>query len=242
MPEFEIQTGVVKAVRFKTESGRRVPFVDVQSHKGFDIVTDLRIDTPLFAQHIPRVDQVVTIMRTDNFGTRIIAVHGERPFDAPIEPGESVVGGSGGSFAYFNNSGDVMISDAILSNVIKMLSKIGILIVGDTLSINIKGVGMLNITPKNDELGTEDKIELLKLQGGQSPEDAVSKVTMTKDKIVVDNATVELGLESDPIQGGVVVSQSQIPGAHSFDILTGWPIPSSAQVKAKFNVTPGSVV
>lgn len=225
--EFDYQSGIINAIRMKTEDGRTYPVVDIQAHKSLGIVKDVQIDTPLSAQHIPRIGQIVAFTRTEKFGTRVVAVWGERPFDAPIEPGEVLVESTGGGWMYLNKLGDTIISDDVFSNVLKMLSNIGVLITTNALKIKVRGVGEILISPD------EDKIEITKTQS-KVP---VSKVTLTNDAVSIDANEVEVGTltPTNPlasIKGGNVVSLSNVTGDHSIDIFTGRPIPSSATVKS----------
>lgn len=226
-----LQTGIVVAVR---QPAGEPPVVDVRSDLDLTIIPDIRIDTPLFAQQIPVVGQYVFLMRDAGFVTRIVAVFGERPFDAPVTPGEVMVESTGGSFLYLNNSGDAMLSDETLSNVLKLISKIGVLIVGDTFSLNVKGVGQINITPQREDLGTEDVVELVKL--GNSGQ-ATATIRMTNEKIVIDGGRIEIGRASDALKGGAVVSLSGLIGEYSFDSF-GRPVPGSAVVRASVLETP----
>ena len=240
MADIDIQSGIISAVRIEQENGSPVARVDIQSYRDLSIIQNIKIDTPLHAQYIPVVGQNVTFWRIGNYFTRILAVHSEgtRQFDAPIQPGAILIEGSrpqepfGGGFLHLDTEGNAMLSDETLSNVIKLLSSIGVLITADSLSINVKGVGQINITPKNDKLGTEDRIEFLKLDGEIDAENPVTKIVMTKEKIVVDGAEVEIGREDDSIKGGTVVSQSGVTGPYSFDLFTGRPIPQSGTVKS----------
>lgn len=231
--EFDYQSGIVNAIRMKEEDGRTFPVVDIQAHKSLGIIKDVQIDTPLNAQHIPRIGQIVAFTRTEKFGTRVVAVWGERPFDAPIDPGEVLMESTGGGWIYLNNSGDTIISDEVFSNVFKMLSNIGILVTTNALKIKVRGVGEILVTPEDSERGTENKIEIVKTKS-KVP---VSKVTLTNDKISVDADEVEMGSLSSvnplaQLTGGNVVSLSNVPGDYSVDIFTGRPIPASATVKS----------
>ena len=250
MAEFQIQTGIINAIRFDEENGRQVAKVDIQSHKDLSIVPDVKIDTPLHAQHIPHIGQVVTFMRTDSYFTRILAVHGERPFDAPIKPGEVMMESTGGGFMYLDNGGNVLIADETLSNVFKLLSQVGMVVTADSLTIDVKGVGQINIIPKDEtDPSSESKIEFVKLNSSLGPDKPASKIVITDDKIVVDAAKVELGREQsllDPAtnplinpSGGVVVSRSLVTGEHSYDMFTGKPIPRSGTVTSTILPTVG---
>lgn len=247
MAEFQIQTGVINAIRFEPEEegGRPIAKVDIQSHGDLSIIPDIKIDTPLNAQHIPTVGQVVTFMRTDNYFTRIIAVHGERPFDAPIKPGEVMVESTGGGFMYLDNGGNVIVADETLSNVFKLLSQVGIVVTADSLVIDIKGVGQINVTPKDPlDPTSEEKIEFLKFSSIVGPTKPTSKIVITNDEIVIDASKVKLGREqntADPFAnplvnptGGVVVSRSPVVGEFSYDLFTGMPIPKSGTVESTF--------
>lgn len=231
--EFDYQTGIINAVRTKREDGRTFPVVDIQSHKDLGIIPEVQIDTPLSAQHIPRIGQIVAFTRTEKFGTRVTAVWGERPFDAPLAPGEVLMESTGGGWIFLDNRGGIEMADETLSNVFKILSRVGILITADSLKINVKGVGEIIVTPEDSDRGTEDKIEIIKTQS-KLP---VSKVTLTNNKVSIDSSAVEMGTLSsiNPIaqlKGGNVVSLSNQPGDYSVDIFTGRPIPASATVKS----------
>lgn len=197
--------------------------ISAQSRLDGSVISDISIETPLHRQYIPVVGQQILLVRSDFF-TAIVAVLAERPFDAPISPGEIMVEGSGGGFFYANKSGDVMLADSAMSNVFKLVSTVGIQVIGDALSITIKGIGRLNII--------DDKIELVKVSG--KPGVPATKVTMTDDEVNIQAPSVSLG--SRPA-GGVVVSNSGIPGPYSIDWM-GIPIPSSQAVQAAIITTP----
>lgn len=197
--------------------------LSAQSRLDGSVITDIPIETPLHLQYIPVVGQQVILIRSDFF-TAVLAVMADRPFDAPIKPGEIMVEGSGGGFYYANQSGDVMLADSAMSNVLKLISTVGIQVVGDALSVTIKGIGQLSVV--------NDKIELTKVSG--TPGVPVAKVTITNDKVDVQAPNVSLG--SQPV-GGVVISNSGVVGPYSVDWM-GLPIPSSQAVQAALLPTP----
>ena len=201
--------------------GRKV--ISAQSRLDGSVISDIAIETPLHRQYIPVIGQQILLVRSDFF-TAVIAVLAERPFDAPISPGEIMVEGSGGGFFYANKNGDVMLADSTMSNVLKIVSSVGIQVTGDALSITIKGIGRINVI--------DDKIELVKVSG--KPGIPTTKVTMSDDEVSIQAPNVSLG--SQPA-GGVVVSNSGIPGPYSVDWM-GLPIPSSQAVQASLLATP----
>jgi len=197
--------------------------VHVQSRLDGGIFT-IQLDSPRHRQYMPVVNQQVLILVLEdqpgsNRFARIIAEFGEQIFDAPIQPGEVIFEGSGGGYLYLNQQGDAYLSDSAMSNVIKILSSVGISITGDKLSIDIKGIGQIAIL--------NDKIEITKVAGkGGQP---IAKISMTNDKIDIDNISVNIG--KGPVFGGSVVSLAGVPGDHSIDFMTGLPIPGSATIK-----------
>jgi hypothetical protein len=193
--------------------------VSAQSRLDGAVIPNIPIDCPLNAQYIPVVGQQVLLIRIGDYDTRILAALGQRQFDAPIKPGELLSEGSGGGFLYLNRTGDAMLSDSALSNVLKMISTVGIQIVGDALAIDVKKIG--KITIMNDE------IQIIKTSGDSGS--TAAKISLTNEKIVIEGTGVDLG--KSPI-GGCVFSMSGVTGPHSFCLVTGAPIPASGSVKA----------
>lgn len=224
-----IQTGVVTAITIERESDRVDTYVTIRSNLDNSEIPHVYVDPPLYAQHTPVVGQRVMFIRMGNSFSKLIATFGERAkFEAPIEAGEVLIQSTGGGLLFLNNGGDVELSNEDWSNAIKMLSTIGILITANSLVINVKGIGEINITPQNAVLQTSDQIEILKKDG----EVTTSKVTLTNDKIIVSGSTVEIGTATDPMKGGNVVSRSAVVGEYSYDLFTGLPIPKSGTVKS----------
>jgi hypothetical protein len=227
------QMGAVHAINDSTdERGNRLVTVDVQSFLDLSIIKDVAIDSPLFAQYIPVIGQIVMISRTDDYFTKITGYFGSRAFTAPIQPGEALIEGHGGGFMYLNNGGDVVVGDETLSNVIRLLNTVGITMTADAMSLDIKGVGQLNITPKNSDLKTENKIEFIKMDTDNKP---VARFTITDEKIAIDGPKVEIGLKENTVDTGAVVSQAQVNGTHSFCFVTGQPIPCARDVRVKID-------
>lgn len=220
-----LQIGIVKNVKIITlPQGGRVAKVDVQSFTDMQIIQDIPIDQPLNRQFIPIVGQQVVLLRMGDIYTRILLELSERPFAAVEDPGEILIEGLGGGFFYANNGGDVYLSDEIRGNMIQILSLVGIKMIGRTLSIVIKDTGKITITPKDDELQTEDKIEFEKINKTGDP----TKVTITNDRVEIEAPQVSIG-RTGP-KAGSVVSFSPRVGDHSIDPMTGDPIPRSATV------------
>ena len=237
--EFSQQLAVVKAVNILEANGARTIKVSVMSFSDMGIIPDIMLDSPLHMQYVPVVGQYVMILRTANNYTRIVAYSGEKLFDAPLNPGEVMMEGSGGGFVHMNNAGDVIVGDSYLSNVMKVLSGIGITITADGYSLNVKKVGQINITPQDDKLGTEEKIELVKMKGSS----VTGRIVLTNDKTMVYSSAIELGKDPETPAGKVEavlgkagVVMSNFPGAptgpHNVCFLTGAPIPCSGSVKA----------
>ena len=230
-----LQSGVVRAVNFQEQlGGGRIAFVDVQNFTDLSIFRDIQIDQPLNHQYIPVVGQQVMLLRVGDFFTRVLMELAEQPFGATTEPGEILIEGGGGGFFYANNSGDIVLCDDVMSNLIELLSSIGISMTGDSLSINIKTVGKIKITPKSEELGTEEKIEFEKIKPTGTP----TKIVITNDKIEIESKGVTIGRFEDSPRGGSVVSFSPIVGDYSIDILTGTPIPRSGTIEETIFPTP----
>jgi len=232
------QTGVVQAIHENIDvNGNRAVTLDVQSFTDLSIIRDVVIDSPLFAQYIPVIGQIVMIQRVDDYFTKVIGYFGSTGFRAPIRSGEFLMEGNGGSFAYLNNGGDMVLSDETMSNVIRLLNMVGMSVTANAISLDIKGVGQLNITPQNPELETENKIEFIKFNDDKS---VSTRFTITNDKIAIDGPRVEIGLKDNSIDAGTVVSQSKVFGAHSFCLVTGAPIPCAKDVRVKLDPTISS--
>jgi hypothetical protein len=227
------QMGRVVAIKDKTDAdGNRLVTLDIQTFTDFSIIPDVVIDSPLFAQYIPVIGQIVMISRIGDYFTKVSGYFGSKAFTAPIKPGEALLEGHGGGFVFLNNGGDVVISDETLGNVIRLLNMVGITVTADALSLNIKGVGQLNITPERSDLSTENKIEFIKVDADSRP---IARFTMTDDKIAIDGAKVEIGLKDNTLDTGTVLSQTQVFGTHSFCMVTGAPIPCAKDVRVKIN-------
>lgn len=229
-----IQVGIIHAIHDNTDAnGIRNVTVDVQSLSGdLSIIPNVVIDSPLFAQYIPVIGQLVMINRVEDYFTKIMGYFGSKAFTAPIQPGEALIEGHGGGFMFLNNGGDVVVSDETLSNVIRLLNMVGISITANAVSLNIKGVGQLNITPQNTDLNTENKIEFVKFGPNKDP---IARFTVTDEKISIDGPKVEIGLQQNTLDTGVVLSQAQTYGTHSFCLITGAPIPCAKDVRTKID-------
>jgi hypothetical protein len=233
MLENEIQSGIVRAINYKSDKqGNRLITLDVQSLEEMSIIRDVAIDSPLFAQYIPVIGQIVLLQRVGSTFTKVMGYFGDRLFHAPIQPGEALIEGHGGGFMYLNNGGDVVVSDQVLGNVIRLLNTVGISVTADSISINVKGVGQLNITPVNADTGTKNSIEFIKVGTDNKP---TAKFTVTDEKVAIDAPKVELGLQTNTIEAGMVVSSSQVYGTHSICPITGQPIPRALHNTVKLD-------
>ena len=227
------QSGIVRAINYKTDKqGNRLITLNVQSFEDMTIINDVAIDSPLFAQYIPVIGQIVIIQRIGSTFTKVMGYFGDRLFSAPIKPGEALIEGYGGGFMYLNNGGDAVISDQVLGNVIRLLNTVGISMTADSISINVKNVGQLNITPVNSDTGTKNSIEFIKIGPDQK---TTAKFTVTDDKVSIDAPKVELGLQTNPLEAGMVVSQSTVYGTHSQCPMTGLPIPRALHNTVKID-------
>jgi len=231
------QSGVVKGINYKADSGGN-PYItlDVQSLVDLSIIKDVMNDNPLFSQYVPVIGQVVTIQRVDQYFTRVVGYFGGvTDVDTPILPGEFLMEGGGGGFVYLNNGGDLVAGDETLSNVMRLLNMVGISITGNALSINIKNVGQINVTPENSDTGTKNQIEMIKFDSQKNP---VTRVTMTDEKISINGPAIEMGMQRPTsINAGAVASVSPVIGTYSYDFMTGRPIPKSSEVSVKFDPT-----
>ena len=235
--EISLQCAEVKSVNIVERNNVREVTVNVLSYYDCSIFP-VRVDCPLHMQYIPVVGQLVLIMRTANNFVRIIAHFGEQAFSAPIQEGEVMTEGSGGGFVYLNGTGDVTIGDGYLSNVQRFFSGVGINITADGYSLDVKDVGQINITPKDDKLGNENQIEILKIKDGNTK----GRIVLTDEKTMVYSPAIEMGKDPDSspldLKGGVHVSSlpdgtpGKIIGPYNFDMMTGVPIPCSGTVKA----------
>jgi hypothetical protein len=206
----------------------------------------INLDYPLSRQYVPVPGQIVLVLllgdqKSDDmsrsssmsYDARIVCEFGDETLNVqksrPLQTGEIMIQGQGGGFLYADQNGNAMMSDQAMSNVVQLLANTAISLVGDALSIQIKGVGKLNITPKSDS-NPDAKLELIKTdtQGAMK-----SRVVVQDDKVIMEGAIVEVGTKQIPYtQCGVVTSRSGVPGNHSFCLITGAPIPGSAQVTA----------
>ena len=228
--EITLQLGEVKKVNVVQKT------VTVQSYFDGSYIPDIPLDPAPYHKYIPIVGQQVLIQRSGNSSTRILTEFGtpKEPFSEPLQPGETMIKSIGHSYLYLDKKGNAMLSDSDLSNAIRLLSRVGIVMNGNALSIDIQGIGKLNILKDDDG----ERVELIKVKGkGKNTKPSV-KITLKNDKILIDGASVELGLSSDSNKGGVVVSQSGVPGPHNFCVVTGAPIPCSQVVKASIIQTP----
>jgi len=236
MSEIDIQPGIVKNIRLITDDqGHRSFKADIQSFIDLQTYTNIPIDQPLYRQYIPVVGQLVTLMaiKSSN-GTgwfrRILTEMGETTFPAVNEPGELVIEGSGGGFAYFNNQGDVIVKSSSSLNQVRVLALEGVTTIGQAIALEVPGVGRITITPQ-DQLGNEESIKIEK-------ESLAGKTTILikDDRIEIQGRNIVLGRSTDPllgtptVQGGAVTSLSPVIGDHSIDLLTGRPIPRSGVV------------
>ena len=223
-----LQAGVVKAVHITPQpNGGRIVTIDVQSFTDMSIIKGIQIEQPLNHQYIPIVNQQIILLRIGDFFTRVMVELAEAPFGATADPGEFLIEGGGGGFVYLNNGGDVYISDSVRSNYIKLLSSVGFSIVGDAISLLIKDIGKIIITPENSEIGAENEIRIEKINPNGEP----TIVKLTNDKVEIVSSRVEIGRDSDGPKAGSVVSFSPRIGDYSVDPMTGDPIPSSSVEK-----------
>ena len=206
----------------------------------------VQLDNPTYKQYVPVPgQQVLALLISDDNTTdmsatarrsyvaRIVCEFGDEEFNIqkskPIQSGEIMVQGQGGGFFYADQSGNVMLSDKVMSNVLQLLVGTAINMMGNALSITIKDVGQINIIPKSDS-NPDAKIELVKKDSGGAD---IAKVTIQNDKIVVQGPQVEIGTKDiGYVQAGVVTSQSPVEGNHSLCFVTGAPIPCSKKVTA----------
>jgi len=239
MDNFEIQCGVVTAINEKQdERGNRLVTVDVQSFEDLSTIKDVAIDSPLFAQYIPVVGQIVMIQKVGNYFAKVMGYFGSRVFQAPIQPGEALIEGHGGGFMFLNNGGDVVIADEVLGNVIRLINMVGVTITANAMSINVKGIGQINVTPEDSELGTKNQIELVKIAANG---DKIN-LTMTDEKVMIDSPKVEVGLRSNVFEAGAVVSTSQVFGTHSICPITGMPIPRAKNSTVRLSPTDHAII
>lgn len=232
-----IELGTVKSVTMIDKpDGTRDVDLEVQSYADMSKMFKVKLDPSRHSQHIPIKDQIVAIFRTPYF-TRIFAEFGDQPFNPIIEPGEVLIESQGGGFLYANNEGDLLLSDETLSNSIGLNNCAGLVITNDALVIHTKKVGQIVITPENVETGTEEKVEISKLDG--LTKTVNTKITLTNDTVTIDAPNVKMGRDLDPITGGSVVSFSPIIGDYSIDVMTGRPIPRSATVTQTIFAPPG---
>ena len=231
--EFSLQCAEIKSVNIVEANNVREVTVNVQSYYDCSIFP-VRIDCPLHLQYIPVVGQLVMIMRTANNFVRIIAHFGEQSFSAPLQEGEVLIEGAGHGFMHLNGVGDVMLGDGYLSNVQRFFAGVGISITADGYSLDVKNIGQINITPKDDKLGNKNQIEIIKTKDGSTR----GRIVLTDDKTMVYSPTIELGKDPDTnptdLKGGVLVSNNPLApeGPFNFDLMTGAPIPRSGTVKA----------
>jgi len=210
--------------------------VTILSYFDGSYIPNIPLDPAPYHKYIPVVGQQVLIQRSGNSSTRILTEFGtpKEPFSEPLQPGETMVKSVGHSYLFLDSKGNAMLSDADVKNAIRLISRVGITMNGNSLSIDIQGIGKLNILKDDDG----ERVELVKVKGkGKNMKPSV-KVTLKNDKILIDGAAVEIGLASDSNKGGVVVSQSGVPGPHSFCVVTGAPIPCSQTTKATFIPAP----
>jgi len=194
--------------------------ISVQSRLDGSIIPSIQMQPAIHQQYVPVVGQQVMLFRIGNFFTGILAYLGSQPFVRPVQSGEYLIESIGGGRAFFDQSGNVLISDRAFSNVVELLSSVGVQVTTDALSINIKGIGTVKIM--------EDEIEVTKVTPtGDVP---TATVTIKDGEVIVDSPTIKLG--TAPVIGAAVVSLSGVPGNYSFDLVTGQPIPGSTQVKA----------
>jgi hypothetical protein len=171
-------------------------------------------------QYVPVVGQQVMLFRIGDFFTGVLAYLGSQPFVRPVQSGEFLIESIGGARAFFDQGGNVLLSDRALSNVVELLSSVGVQVTADALSINVKGIGTVKIM---DGAITVTKVTPV----GDVP---TATVTIKDTEVTIDSLTVNLGVA--PTIGAAVVSLSGVPGSYSFDLVTGQPIPGSTQVKA----------
>lgn len=220
MSEISFQLGMVSSVDATKRKAIVTSYTD-------QLNMEINLDVPQHRQYLPVPGQQVLLAKVMQSDVRIIAEFGnEAPgvqASKPLQPGEIMTQGSGGGFFYADRAGNAIISDKFLSNVIQFLVGTSVSIVGDALTIDIKNIGRLNIRPAADD-SDDDTIEIIKTDDDGVE---VSKVIMTNDKIDVEGPVVNLGPD---VTGGVVVSNSGVPGTYSFDSL-GRPVPGSLTVK-----------
>jgi len=194
--------------------------ISVQSRVNGDVITSIPLQPAFFQQYVPVVGQQVMLYRIGSYFTGVLVYLASRQFRRPIKDGEFLIEGVGGGRAFFDNGGSVWLGDKMMSNVLKLLSSVGLQFVGDTMSIEIKG--MAKITILDDEIVVKKVSKLGNV--------TTTQVTITDTAVVVDSPLVKLG--KAPVIGAAVVSLSGVPGNFSFDPITGQPIPGSTQVKA----------
>ena len=194
--------------------------ISVQSRINGDVITGIPLQPAFFQQYVPVVGQQVMLYRIGNYFTGVLVYLASRQFRRPIKDGEFLIEGVGGGRAFFDNGGSVLLSDKMMSNVLKMLSSVGLQFVGDTMSIEVKGIA--KVTIKDDQVVVQ-KVSTL---GNVT----TAKVTIEDGVVTVDSPLIKLG--QAPVIGAAVVSLSGVPGNFSFDPITGQPIPGSTQVKA----------
>jgi hypothetical protein len=209
-----LQLGQVTSVNLDQKT------ISVQSRLDGSIIPGIQMQPATHQQYVPVVGQQVMLFRISDFFTGVLAYLGSKPFVRPVQSGEYLIESVGGARAFFDQSGNVLLSDRALSNVVELLSSVGVQVTADALSINVKGIATVKIM--------DDAITVTKVTPtGDVP---TATVTIKDQEVTVDSATVKLG--TSPVLGAVVVSLSGVPGNYSFDLMTGRPIPGSAQVKA----------
>jgi hypothetical protein len=193
--------------------------------------TPISLDNASFQQYVPVPGQQVLIGDIFSTDLRILAIFGDTPRNVqrskPIDSGEILSQGSGGGFYYADKSGNAMLSDKTLSNVIQLLVNNKIGMAGKALFINIHKTGQIKITPGDPEDELDNgTIEIIKTNSAGKK---VASITIGDDKIEVTGDTVEIG--PLPIASSVVtLSGVNSPVGYSFDSF-GVPIPGSRTVK-----------
>lgn len=219
MSELAFQIAEVMSVDIEKKT------VTVQSREDGLIIPDIPIDNPPYKQYIPLIGQQVLILKLFDYDWRIVSEFGSESLSTqsskPIGAGEIMMQGSGGGFFYADKAGNVVLSDKTLSNIIQLLVNTRINIVGDSMTIVIKSVGQITVTPSDGI--TPSSIKLTKINNGIP----VANIVLQDGKISIDSAQVEIG--PAPVASSVV-TLSGVPGEYSFDAF-GKPVPGSTTVK-----------
>ena len=212
------QSGVIKNVDATKGT------CSIMSNLDGSTVDNVPIDAPDFARYIPEENQSVLFMKLDDYHPSIVKYFSANKFIPTTKPGEfdmTSKAGQGGH-VLLDNGGNVMISDEFFSNVMQIIADEGIQLSGDNYQIKIKNTGTINIDQKNK------KIEIIKSM--PFTDVPMTTITLEDDKVTIGSLKIELGSTT---VGGCVYSMSNVPGPHSFCLVTGLPIPASTSVKVQ---------